>query len=75
MKLCALLFAASLPAAALAQKHVVGTAGLGGGHGLDAKAGEVATDGWLVGSVRSVLDVARSFADAGVDAFLIDVNL
>ena len=27
--------------------------------GLDAKAGEVATDGWLVGSGRSVLDVAR----------------
>ena len=39
--------------------------------GLDAKAGEVATDGWLVGSGRSVLDVARSFADAGVDAFVV----
>ncbi len=39
--------------------------------GLDAKSGEVATDGWLVGSGRTVLDVARSFADAGVDAFVI----
>lgn len=39
--------------------------------GLDAKAGEIATDGWLVGSGRSVLDVARSFADAGVDAFVV----
>jgi phosphoribosylformimino-5-aminoimidazole carboxamide ribotide isomerase len=39
--------------------------------GLDAKSGEVATDGWLVGSGRSVLDVARSFADAGVDAFVV----
>jgi len=39
--------------------------------GLDAKSGEVATDGWLVGSGRSVLDVAQSFADAGVDAFVV----
>ena len=39
--------------------------------GLDAKSGEVATDGWLVGSGRTVLDVARSFADAGVDAFVV----
>ena len=39
--------------------------------GLDAKSGEVATDGWLVGSGRSVLDVARSFADVGVDAFVV----
>lgn len=39
--------------------------------GLDAKAGEVATEGWLVGSGRTVLDVARSFADAGVDAFVV----
>ena len=39
--------------------------------GLDAKSGEVATDGWLVSSGRSVLDVARSFADAGVDAFVV----
>ena len=41
--------------------------------GLDAKSGEVATDGWLVGSGRTVLDVARSFADAGVDAFVVAV--
>ena len=39
--------------------------------GLDARAGEVATDGWLQGSGRSVLDVARSFASAGVDAFVV----
>jgi len=39
--------------------------------GLDAKSGEVATDGWLVGSGRTVLDVTRSFADAGVDAFVV----
>ncbi len=39
--------------------------------GLDARAGEVATDGWLRGSGRSVLDVACSFASAGVDAFVV----
>ena len=39
--------------------------------GLDAKAGEVATDGWLIGSGRRVLDVARSFAAAGVDAIVV----
>lgn len=39
--------------------------------GLDARAGEVATDGWLQGSGRSVLDVARSFAADGVDAFVV----
>ena len=39
--------------------------------GLDARAGEVATDGWLQGSGRSVLDVARSFASDGVDAFVV----
>ncbi len=39
--------------------------------GLDARSGEVATDGWLVGSGRTVLDVARSFADTGVDAFVV----
>ena len=39
--------------------------------GLDSKSGEVATDGWLVGSGRTVLDVARSFADTGVDAFVV----
>ena len=39
--------------------------------GLDARSGEVATDGWLKGSGRSVLDVARSFAADGVDAFVV----
>lgn len=39
--------------------------------GLDGRAGEVATDGWLVSSGRSVLDVARSFTDVGVDAFVV----
>ena len=39
--------------------------------GLDARAGEVATDGWLQGTGRPVLDVARSFANAGVDAFVV----
>lgn len=39
--------------------------------GLDGRAGEVATDGWLQGSGRSVQDVAGSFARAGVDAFVV----
>ncbi len=39
--------------------------------GLDALAGEVATDGWLVSSGRTVLEVARRFDDAGVDAFVV----
>ncbi len=39
--------------------------------GLDAKSGEVATDGWLVGSGRTVAEVARSFADTSVDAFVV----
>ena len=39
--------------------------------GLDARAGDVATDGWLQGSGQSVLDVARSFAAGGVDAFVV----
>ena len=39
--------------------------------GLDARAGDVATDGWLKGSGRSVVDVARSFAADGVDAFVV----
>ena len=39
--------------------------------GLDARAGDVATDGWLQGSGLSVLEVARSFADDGVDAFVV----
>ncbi len=59
--------------AALTDPRLVAT--LAAGHrvavGLDARAGEVATDGWLKGSGRSVLDVARSFADIGVDAFVV----
>lgn len=39
--------------------------------GLDAKSGEVATDGWLVGSGRTVAEVAGSFDDTGVDAFVV----
>ncbi len=39
--------------------------------GLDARAGEVATDGWVKGSGKSVMDVARSFASDGVDAFVV----
>ena len=39
--------------------------------GLDARSGHVATDGWLQGSGRSVMDVARSFATDGVDAFVV----
>jgi len=39
--------------------------------GLDARSGEVATDGWLTGSGRTVLDVARSFAGVGVEAFVV----
>lgn len=39
--------------------------------GLDARSGDVATDGWLEGSGRSVLEVARSFAADGVDAFVV----
>jgi len=48
----------------LAQQHRVAV-------GLDGRAGEIATDGWLVRSGRTVLDVARSFATAGVDAFVV----
>ena len=39
--------------------------------GLDARAGEVATDGWLQGSGQSVLEVARRFEQDGVDAFVV----
>ena len=39
--------------------------------GLDARSGEVATDGWLAGSGRSVIDVAAGFGNAGVDAFVV----
>ncbi len=49
---------------ALAQQHRVAV-------GLDAKSGEVATDGWLVGSGRTVAEVAESFSGSGVDAFVV----
>ncbi|MCY3849534.1 MAG: 1-(5-phosphoribosyl)-5-[(5-phosphoribosylamino)methylideneamino]imidazole-4-carboxamide isomerase [Acidimicrobiaceae bacterium] len=49
---------------ALARQHRVAV-------GLDAKSGEVATDGWLVGSGRTVAEVADSFSGAGVDAFVV----
>ena len=39
--------------------------------GLDANAGEVAIHGWTKGSGRSVIDVAKSFDDAGVDALVV----
>ena len=39
--------------------------------GLDARGGEVTTDGWEQGSGRTVLEVASWFADAGVDAFVV----
>ena len=39
--------------------------------GLDSRAGEVATDGWLQGSGQPVLDVALRFASDGVDAFVV----
>ena len=70
--------------AAGVQRVVLGTAALrdpdlvrdlAGSHrvavGLDARAGEVATDGWLQSSGRTVLDVARSFANDGVEAFVV----
>lgn len=49
---------------ALAQQHRIAV-------GLDAKSGEVATDGWLVGSGRTVAEVADSFSGTGVDAFVV----
>ncbi len=39
--------------------------------GLDARAGEVAVEGWLKGTGRTVTDVATAFADCGVDAFVV----
>ena len=39
--------------------------------GLDSRAGEVATDGWLVDSGRDTADVARAFSGSGVDAFVV----
>lgn len=39
--------------------------------GLDAKGREVAVRGWIDGSGRDVVDVAREFADAGVEALVV----
>lgn len=39
--------------------------------GVDARAGEVATHGWLEGSGHSVGDLVGAYADAGVDAFVV----
>ena len=39
--------------------------------GLDSRAGEVATDGWLVDSGRDTAGVARVFSGSGVDAFVV----
>ncbi len=39
--------------------------------GLDARGGEVATDGWLNPSGRSVLEAARRFADSGAEALVV----
>ena len=48
----------------LASKHRVDV-------GLDAKGREVAVRGWVEGSGRDVVDVAISFADAGVEALVV----
>jgi phosphoribosylformimino-5-aminoimidazole carboxamide ribotide isomerase len=39
--------------------------------GLDARGREVAVRGWEKGSGRDLLDVAREFADAGVEALIV----
>lgn len=39
--------------------------------GLDARGREVAVRGWEEGSGRDLLDVARGFADAGVEALIV----
>ncbi|NCY16984.1 MAG: 1-(5-phosphoribosyl)-5-[(5-phosphoribosylamino)methylideneamino]imidazole-4-carboxamide isomerase [Actinobacteria bacterium] len=39
--------------------------------GLDARGREVAVRGWEQGSGRDLLDVAREFADAGVEALIV----
>ena len=39
--------------------------------GLDARGREVAVRGWETGSGRDLLDVAREFADAGVQALIV----
>ena len=49
---------------ALAARHSVAV-------GLDARGREVAVRGWEQGSGRDLLDVAREFADAGVEALIV----
>ena len=49
---------------ALASRHPVAV-------GLDARGREVAVRGWAEGSGRDLLDVARGFADAGVEALIV----
>ena len=49
---------------ALASRHSVAV-------GLDARGREVAVRGWEEGSGRDLLDVARGFADAGVEALIV----
>ena len=39
--------------------------------GLDARAGEVAVRGWEQGSGRELLDVARQFAEDGIEALVV----
>ena len=48
----------------LASRHPVAV-------GLDARGREVAVRGWEEGSGRDLLDVARGFADAGVEALIV----
>jgi phosphoribosylformimino-5-aminoimidazole carboxamide ribotide isomerase len=48
----------------LARRHRVAV-------GLDARGGEVMTDGWTSGTGRTVIDMAFDFADAGVEAFVV----
>jgi phosphoribosylformimino-5-aminoimidazole carboxamide ribotide isomerase len=50
--------------ARLARRHPVAV-------GLDARGREVAVRGWEQGSGRDLLDVAREFADVGVDALVV----
>jgi phosphoribosylformimino-5-aminoimidazole carboxamide ribotide isomerase len=49
---------------ALAARHAVAV-------GLDARGREVAVRGWEEGSGKDLLDVARGFADAGVEALIV----
>lgn len=48
----------------LASRHAVAV-------GLDARGRDVAVRGWEEGSGRDLLDVARGFADAGVEALIV----